>query len=334
MILHPPVLALLIGSLLASFMLVYAACYAIAVLKNWNIKSGSERQLTLERKTYLISTLVGYAFAFQLLSLFLFVFIADDLSRLFIGAMCAAGTLNVNVYGYLALVLKMINFLVAGTWLVLNHVDTKAYDYPLIKKKCLLLLLITPIMLAETVVLFLYFLNLQPDIITSCCSTIFSTVASTASVDGRGGAAGVSRPVIFFALMGLTILQGIYVSLHRGRGAYLFATLSAVTFISSIITLISVFSLYFYELPTHHCPFCILQSGYGYVGYPLYLALFGGVTAGIGCGITAFFKKISSIAEIIPYVQWRLALAAVICYAIFTGIIIVTMMTSNLIMEG
>jgi hypothetical protein len=332
-IFHPPVLALLIGSLLASFMLVYAAFYAIAVLRNWDITSGSELQLSLERKTYLISALVGNTFAFQLLSLFLFVFIADDLSRLFVGAMCAAGSLNVNPYGYPALMLKMVNFLLAGNWLVLNHVDTKAYDYPLIKKKCLFLLLITPIMLAETGVLFLYFLNLQPDIITSCCSTIFSAAVSGSGED-MAVTPGVSRPVVFFALMALTILQGIYVCLRRGHGAYLFAILSAATFVTSIATLISVFSLYFYELPTHHCPFCILQSGYGYVGYPLYLSIFGGVTTGLGTGIIGFFSKIKSLTEIIPEVQRRLALVSIVCYTTFTGIIIVKMLTSNLIMEG
>lgn len=331
MILPPPILALLIGSLLASFMLVYASGYSIAILRRWQIKSGSELQLSLERQTYLISTLVGYAFAFQLLSLFLFVFITDDLSELFVGAMCAAGTLHVNVYGYPALVLKMINFLLAGAWLILNYVDNQAYDYPLIKKKCLLLLLITPIILAETVVLLLFFLNLQPDIITSCCSTIFSAAASGAGED-MAATAEVSRPTIFFALLGATLLLGLYVFLTYGRGAYLFAVMSVITFIVSLTTLISVFSLYFYELPTHHCPFCILQGQYGYIGYPLYLSLFGGAVSGIGVGVITFAKKIRSLAAIVPGLQRRLALAAVLCYTIFTGIVITTMLTSNLIM--
>lgn len=331
MILHPPVLALLIGSLLASFMLVYAAWYAVAVLRSWEITSGSELQLALERKTYLVSTLVFYVFAFQLLSLFLFVFIADDLSRLFVGAMCAAGTLHVNVYGYPALMFKMVNFLLAGTWLVLNFVDNQAYDYPLIRKKSLLLLLIMPVMLAETAVLFLYFLNLQPDIITSCCSTIFSAAAADS---GEGLAAAVSRPRMFFIVMGLTLLLGLYVFFSRGRGAYLFAAMCGATFMVSITTLISVFSLYFYELPTHHCPFCILQGSYGYVGYPLYLALFGGVATGVGVGVVDFLKKINSLTDIVPVVQRRLALTSVLCYATFTAIVIVAMMTSNLIMAG
>lgn len=326
-------MALLVGSWLATFMLSYAACYAIAILRNWEIASGSELQLALERKTYLISTLVGYAFAFQLLSLFLLVFITDDLSRLFVGAMCAAGTLNVNTYGYPALILKMVNFLLAGTWLILNYVDNKAYDYPLIRVKYLLLLLITPVMLAETVILILYFLNLQPDIITSCCSTIFNAGVNGSEGDMPEGTAGVSRPVVFFLLMAVTLALGLYVAFNRGRWSYLFAILSGVTGIASITTLISVFSLYFYELPTHHCPFCIMQGDYHGIGYPLYITLFGGTVTGIGTGVIAPFSEIKSLGGIVPNVQRRLALASVLCYTIFTVIVIVTMMTSNLIME-
>ena len=88
MILQPAVLALLVGSLLTSFMLLYALCYGIRILARWNIKSGSELQLTLERRTYLISTILSYTMAFQLLSLFLFIYTADHLHSQFSGAMC------------------------------------------------------------------------------------------------------------------------------------------------------------------------------------------------------------------------------------------------------
>ncbi len=334
MILHPPVLALLVGSGLMSFMLVYAACYGIAVLRRWDITSGSELQLGLERKTYLISTLVSYAFGFQLLSLFLFVYIADDLSRLLVGAMCAAGTLNVDAFGYPALLLMMVNFVLAGVWLIVNYVDNKAYDYPLIRKKYLFLLLITPAMLAQTVLQILYLSGLKPDIITSCCSTIFSAAASDMEGEGMGAGAGGLPLGIFFTVMGTTLLGGIYVYRSRGRGAYPFALMSGGTFIASIATLIAVFSLYIYELPTHHCPFCLLQGEYGYAGYPLYLALFGGAVTGIGAGVVAPATKIKSLTAIVPGIQRRLVLASMICYAVFTIIVLVNMMTSNLIMEG
>jgi hypothetical protein len=44
----------------------------------------------------------------------------------------------------------------------------------------------------------------------------------------------------------------------------------------SVAALISFISVYFYELPTHHCPFCILQGEYHYVGYLIYAAVLGG----------------------------------------------------------
>ena len=128
-------------------MIVYAACWGWKIIGGWDLQSGSEQQLALEKKTYLISTLMAYAFGFQILSFFLLVYVADDLHRLFVGAMCAAGTLNVNEYGYPAVVLKVLNCVLAGVWLVLNHADSRALDYPLIRKKYALLLAIVPFLL-------------------------------------------------------------------------------------------------------------------------------------------------------------------------------------------
>jgi hypothetical protein len=329
MILHPPVLALLLGSLLTSFMLLYASWYGGAILRRWDLQSGSELQLGLERKTYLISTLVSYAFGFQLLSLFLFVYTADDLCPLFVGAMCAAGTLNVNSFGYPTLALKLLNFLLAGTWLVLNHVDNKAYDYPLIRKKYLFLLLITPVMLAETVMQFRYFHGLLPDIITSCCGTLFSA-APRDEGSAMSFLSGLPLRPVFFIGMGATIATGLVVYVKAGKGSLLFGLMSAGVLVVSLMALISVFSLYVYELPAHHCPFCLLEREYRYIGYPLYLSLFGGTVAGLGAGVIAPFKRIESLARSIPPFQQRLVMTSIVCYGIFMLIIIWETIFSNL----
>ena len=96
MIFHPLVIALYVASVLTSFMVLYASCFGVQILRRWDLHSGSETQLGLERKTYLISTLLAYVFGSQLLSLFLYIFTADHLHALFVGAMCAAGSLYVN----------------------------------------------------------------------------------------------------------------------------------------------------------------------------------------------------------------------------------------------
>ncbi|MGZ8196475.1 MAG: hypothetical protein ACXWTH_12690, partial [Methylosarcina sp.] len=77
MILNPTIIANLLAAYIASFMVLYAAYYGVQILRRWNIESGEELQLILERKTYLISTVLSYVFGLQLLSLFLFIFTAD-----------------------------------------------------------------------------------------------------------------------------------------------------------------------------------------------------------------------------------------------------------------
>jgi putative Ca2+/H+ antiporter (TMEM165/GDT1 family) len=393
---HPATLALHVSSILITFMILYSTYYGIRILRRWDIESGSELQLALERRTYLISTLLAYTFGLQLFSLFLFIFTADTLHTLFVGAMCAAGSLFVNGYGYPALILKIITFLLAGLWLILNYADNKGYNYPLIKKKYFFLIIMTPFILAEMVLQWNYFLRLRPDVITSCCGSLFSTGSGTMTSEI------VSLPtlpmmVLFYFAFVLTIASGIYFYLKNrrrrpephysrqakrwdsgagrlcrkfvhgstssprtdddpleinysavrpepvegqtaiydtvsGRGGYLFAFLSAAAFLVSILSILSFISLYYYELPTHHCPFCILQKEYGYIGYPLYLSLLAGTVSGMGVGILMPFRKIESLSEGIPSLQKRLALVSSILFALFAFLVTWRMVFSDFIL--
>ena len=332
MILHPSVLALVTGSLLISYMLLYSSCYGLKIVLKWDLKSGSELQLQLERKTYLISTIVAYAFGFQLISLFLFIYTADDLCTLLVGAMCAAGTLNANQFGYPTLALKVLNFLLAGIWLVLNFADNRARDYPLIRKKYILLLLITPLVLAETVLQARYFLDLEPNVITSCCGSLFSPEAKGPGPEMTALRTGPVKAV-YYSCLALTFASGAYFYLKE-KGGYLFSFMSASAFFISVAALISFISLYFYELPTHRCPFCILQKEYGHVGYPLYLALLGGAVSGMGAGALMPFRKTGSLTEVIPRLQRRLVLVSMGCYLVFAAITAYRMIFSSFILEG
>ena len=328
MIFNPAIIALLVGSLLTSGMLLYSAWYGVRILKSWDIHSGSEQQLSLERRTYLISTIMNYAFGFQLLSLFLFIYTADHLSSLFVGAMCAAGTLNVNAFGYPSILLKIINFLLAGLWLIINYVDNRAYDYPLIQKKYALLLIILPLIVVEMIVQASYFLGMKPSIITSCCGTLFSS--ETQGITSAFVALPyVQMEVIFYSGMALTLALGLY-CYRRMKYGYLFSAMSILMFIISIVALISVICLYFYELPTHHCPFCILQREYGYVGYLLYLALLAGVVPGLGLAAVVPCRNIKSLANKVPSIQRGLILISVVGYSLFFVIVTGAVVFSNL----
>jgi hypothetical protein len=328
MILQPTIISLLLICLITTAMVLGSAACAIPILRRWDIGSGSEEQLRLERRTYLVSMMLSYVLALEIGSFFLFIYAADSLHSLFTGAMCAAGTFNVNGYGYPALILKIAGLILAGLWLTLNFVDNRAHDYPLIKVKYALLLLLAPLVIAEGAVDTAFFLGLKGDVITSCCGSLFGS-------DGRGIAAQMaSVPVriampAFFASLGATFASGLFFRATT-KGAYLFSAASSANFIISIVALISFISLYFYELPTHHCPFCILQEAYGYVGYPLYGSLLAGGISGLGVGLLASLKKTGSLWKILPRVQRFLALACLTSYTLFAAISVWQMVFSRL----
>jgi hypothetical protein len=323
----PGIIALFISSLLISGMVLYAAFAGALILRYWDINSGSETQLRLERKTYLISTIIGYALVFQLLSLFLFIYTADSIHPFFTGAMCAVGSLNVNQWGFPLVMLKIITFLLAGLWLIINFADNRGYDYPLIKPKYLLLLVLTPLILIETIIQAKYFLGLNPEVITSCCGSLFTADKGVASEI-------ISLPravmeITFYAAMIGALTSGV-VFYRTGAMGYGFAVAVLATLVISIASIISFISIYFYELPTHHCPFCILQKEYGYIGYLLYLLLLAGGLAGMGVGLLMPFRQIPSLKATLPPIQKHLTLTSISCYLLFTAIATYQIIFSNL----
>jgi hypothetical protein len=327
MIQHPAILALSIASLLTCFMLIYAGWYGTRILEKWDLQSGSELQLDLERRTYLISVILSYTLIFQILSLFLYIFTADNLHSQFTGAMCAAGSLAVNSYGYPVLILKIVNCLLAGVWLIINHVDTRGYDYPLIKTKYGLLNVLAPLILLEAVLQFAYFLNLKADVITSCCGSLFST--DKRSIAGEiAGLPNGPMQLAFFGMMAITVIIGAIFT-ARGKGGGIFSLLSSLTFVVSAAALISFICLYFYELPSHHCPFCILQKEYNYIGYALYATLLGGAVCGLGVGALKPFSTCESLTKVIPSIQRQLAVVTLILYLLFTLIVSWRMLSTS-----
>jgi len=315
-ILQPAILALTVSSLLISAMVLYSAFWGGVILRQWDITSGSELQLDLERRTYLISTILAYFLALQVASLFLFIYTADDIATLFVGAMCAVGSLSVNGWGYPTLLLKLVNFLGAGIWLILNHADGQGYDYPLIRRKYLLLLIIAPFILAETFAQCAYFFLMRPDIITSCCGSLFSPASRSLLTDLATAPARATMATFYF-LMSCTLAAGLYF-MRKGRGGYLFALLSGISFVVSLVAVVSFISLYIYQMPSHHCPFCILEQDYYFVGYPLYGSLLAAGVAGTGIGVLMPFRGVASLVEVIPRMQRSLTVTTLWGFAIFT----------------
>ncbi|MEW6108939.1 MAG: hypothetical protein AB1632_07230 [Nitrospirota bacterium] len=334
MILHPGILALIAGSGITLLILTAAAFLGFRILKKWDIKDSSEEQLALERKTYLVSTLVQYGLLFEIVSIFLFIYTADDIHKLLVGAMCATGSLNANPYGFPALYAKIASIFISSSWIAINYLDNRAEDYPLTRKKYKLLLLIMPVVLVEYILQIRYFLLIDPNVITSCCGVLFSEGGSGI---GSSLASIPVRPmeIIFFTLFLIMAASGIS-AIKYGKKPFTLALsfVSGIFLIVSIASIISFISLYFYQIPTHHCPFDVLQPEYYYAGYVLYAALFTGSFFGMMTGIIEPFRKIASLSGIISGIQKKWALTAIVSIVIFVIITLIPMIFTPFTLEG
>ena len=110
--------------------------------------------------------------------------------------------------------------------------------------------------------------------------------------------------------------------------------MSPAGFVVSIASIISFIALYFYEIPTHHCPFDIIQKDYHFIGYPVYISLFTGVLFGLITGIFEPIKKIVSLKSIIEKYQKKWTVLSIILISIFTVICSWPILFSSFTLKG
>lgn len=318
MIINHWIIALYIGLAGLLGLFLYAAVIAVQILRGWDIDSMEEKQLLLERRSYLASTIIQYGFGVQMLSLLLFYMALDAVAGLLPGAMCATGALKANAYGFPALFIKMAVGFVCFGWIIVHHLDTKLEDYSLTRLKFTSLLILLPLLTADWIFQSLFFINLDPTIITSCCGVVFE-------IEGEGfGSSLASMPpgpmmAVFFVSGALFLSWGYMEARRPSRlGNYLFSFSSLIFFLLSIMAIISFISPYIYQIPSHHCPFDILKREYHYIGYPLYIFLFAATLLGTVCGFTEPLKRMGeSVLKAVEELQRKTIRISLIFWALF-----------------
>ena len=300
MILHPWILGLIIGH--SALLLVFSLGFINAwqIFRGWDYNSTKEKQFFLEKKTYLVSTVMNFALFTQILMLFLFEMAADELANVLPGAMCAVGTLSSNSYGFPLLDLKIISFFVYFIWLVINYLDNQIETYPLVRKKYLGLMLIYPFAVVETILFIMFAFNLDPSVITSCCGSVYYEGAEGLGGSLAGASAGFILP-LFFSIVILLLLNRFVFKRWSARkewfGNLLEFPLWIAFFISAIVVTISFISIYVYEMLSHKCPFCFMGGEYHYYGVLLYLSLFVATATGMTGGLLGYIRQPAILKE-------------------------------------
>ncbi|HEC45280.1 MAG: hypothetical protein B6D54_05395 [Epsilonproteobacteria bacterium 4484_65] len=278
------VIVYLLSETVLYLLLFIAFLSTVGLLKRWNFDAFTTEQFALENRSYLVMTIIFFVMLLKVVLLPYFVYTIDNLSDLIPGAMCGAGVVKANEYGNPLLSLKIIILFLSGLWLSMNSIDLKEKNYPYLKLKSWFFILIFLLLSSEYILDILYFTHIETTNPVSCCSVIFGQTGGA-----NGLPFGLDIPkllILFYLLFALVVLTTL-------------SDLSAMSIIASLLfgviayyAVVYFFGTYIYELPTHQCPFCMLQDHYYYVGYLLWGLLLLGVFLTIDAAVMqGFFKQ-------------------------------------------
>jgi len=296
----PEVFILLLTDIISAVLILGVTPFAYQIAKKWDSSSTENIQYKMEKRRTLLSAVIGAVFVFKIPLYLYFIHTHDKMSAVITGAMCAAGTLNATAYSSPLLYVKTASVYLMFVWLALQRESLKKPEMKFTKTIYSLFLLISVSVLAETVLLILNFSEIDPAAVVSCCSSIYSSSGENSSF------LTAADPFISFIVFNISaVFLTVFAAMKKPASVSLF---SVVFFFTAVLTLILFTSTYIYELPSHRCPFCILQKEYGYIGYVFYITLFLSTASGIASYPVYLVNKKN------PRVLLNTALAAAIVF--------------------
>lgn len=284
MLLTPEVLTILILNIIFAIFAVVAFVLSFRIFLKWDANSTSTTQYKLEKESFLAATIIKYIFAIKVPLFIFFIFTLDKISNVITGAMCAAGVVDATQSGMYLIVLKIINIYLFAYWLRIHTIDVSDKNQPYTKYKFGLFIVLFFLLMLELGLDFLMFKDIEIDKMVSCCGSIYSS-SSTSALSTLFKIDNSLLLMVFYTNYLLIVLFFFL------KKRYIFSALNVLFIPVSLISLILFFGTYIYELPSHHCPFCFLQSDYYYVGYFLYFFLFMGTFYGL---VVSFVKQSKS----------------------------------------
>ncbi len=262
-------------------LLAIAFVVSLKVLLKWDFESFTPFQFALERQAYLVSTIILFIFLMKFILVVYFIFSIDTLSLLLPGAMCGAGVIKANVYGSYLLVLKLFILFLLTLWSYVHSYDIRTKNHKWFRHKSWLFSLIFMLIILELGLDFSYFSNIDIHMPVSCCSALFGQLE---------GANPLPFGLSITLLLGLFYLLYILVILTIKSDYSILYILANILFVFiSYYAVVYFFGTYIYQLPTHKCPFCMLQPEYYYVGYLLWGSLFMGTYIGLSDAISTMW---------------------------------------------
>ena len=264
------------------FILLSIAFYfSLSIIKNWDFNKTTNKQYKLEKTSYLVILIISFTLIVKIVLFPYFAYSLDNLSNIVPGAMCAAGIVGANEFGQINLALKILILFFIGVWLIINSLDLKEKTYPFTKKKYFLYIFIFILSIVELFLDFSFLENISTKEPVMCCSVIFGVNNTGTKIPFDLSIFNLL--IVFYLLYILTTILSLQKSSFINliiNFMFLYIGYYAVTYF---------FSTYIYQLPTHQCPFCMLQKEYDFIGYFIWGTLFLGTFFGVSSFILKTF---------------------------------------------
>ncbi len=311
MILNVWSITILFMSVLSLLLVIWGGISSFILYRRWGRSFTQEGKVELENRSYLVLLIIVVVLLMRLVNWPFFYATLQSFISDIEGAMCIFGVTQVKpgLTRFLELLKPIIFFLIGG-WLILNHLDRATKTSPLMRRKLLLLSIISLFVLVDSFGDILLMIGITPESLVSCCTTvtdILNRPTRTTPVSIFGPEYGRSLQTLYFithlALLGF-IGANLKFRIFRGPVLgllFLFSILNAFLF---LLSQIEVFAPAMMHLPFHHCLYCLWQ----YVPDSIFLfGFFSLGTFSVGWGFTTeLFGRKEEAADLLPVYMRRI----------------------------
>ena len=279
MIRHPLLITVVVGDLLSLLLWLAAARTAFQIVINRVPQSAKRKNIQLEQRaeTARLSAKFGLTLFFLSTAL-LIIGITNVLPESVAGSMCGTGVLQAtDGLGGQALMVRFFLFFIMVLWLTHDKLNLSQPDAPLTRYNSRLVLLALPFFLLAVITTLRSILRIDSHQPVDCCTLAIDQFGSLAAARQIAGIPDTFWVWIFWLLTALMFLCAVWsLKTKRTNREKITGFLSVITVVwvpTAAISLVRVYSVNFYQILQHHCPWCFFLPEHKFVGIPLFGAL-------------------------------------------------------------
>lgn len=246
---------------------IFQAGVSIFLYKNWGYSGTGEERTRLEDFAYLVLLIASVILMVRLLSWPLFYATLNSYVPEVQGAMCVAWVTQIKAgMARLLQTVKPLVFFAVGGWLLLNMLDRTTKTGPLMKRKFLLLSLVSLLVIGDSLGEMVFLFKVKATSSVACCTTIFDVPTRSSAMIPKSifgeGYGGLMIPiyyasnVIVIGFLGIILWIGS-TGIAALSAAFLLALLNVP--LTGICALEKIAPTLM-ELPYHHCLYCFPRN--------------------------------------------------------------------------